>query len=60
MCGRYQLTIDRDQLALVYDAEVRAEHGPRFNIPPTSRVPVVRHIESRRVIDDLTWGLVPH
>lgn len=60
MCGRYQLTIDRDQLALVYDAEVRAEHRPRFNIPPTSRVPVVRRLDGRRVIDDLAWGLVPH
>lgn len=59
MCGRYQLTIDRDQLALVFDAEARAEHGPRFNIPPTSRVPIVRREEQRRVIDDLTWGLVP-
>ncbi len=60
MCGRYQLTIDRDQLALVYDAEVRAEHRPRFNIPPTSRVPVVRRVDDRRVVDDLAWGLVPH
>lgn len=64
MCGRYQLTIDREQLALVFDAEVRAAHGPRFNIPPTSAVPVVRRDDEgeapRRIIDDLTWGLVPH
>jgi len=64
VCGRYQLTIDTDNLALVFDAEVRVEHRPRYNIPPTSRVPVVRRLdaggESRRFVDGLAWGLVPH
>ncbi len=64
MCGRYQLTIDIDQIALVFDAEARMAHGPRFNIPPTSTVPVVRRLdadgEARRFVDGLAWGLVPH
>lgn len=61
MCGRYQLTLDGTAIALAFDAELHSAHAaPRYNIPPTTDVPVVRREEAHRVVRDLRWGLVPH
>ena len=65
MCGRYTLTLDRNAVSVVYDAqwssnEAAASWLPRFNISPESRLPVIVMENGRRVIRFMKWGLVPH
>lgn len=65
MCGRY--TLRRGQLARAVFEALRApsfeefSEGPRFNIAPSQRLPIVRvNSKGERVIDAAEWGLVPH
>jgi len=61
MCGRYTLTVSASVLGEVFEADVRIEHSPRYNIAPTQTVPIVRLDESgQRRVDGARWGLVPH
>lgn len=62
MCGRYILTTDAHTLGRLFDAAVRAELEPRYNIAPSQPVPVVRVSldTKRRTLDLLHWGLIPH
>lgn len=65
MCGRYTLTLDRNAISVVYDAQwasqdAAASWQPRFNIAPESRLPVIVSEGGRRVIRSMKWGLVPH
>ena len=61
MCGRYTLTVSAAVLGDVFEADVRVEHRPRFNIAPTQTVPIVRvNASGQRRIDGARWGLVPH
>lgn len=65
MCGRYQLTVDPQQLGMAFTREGRQPvevepFTPRFNIAPTQRVPVVRADGRALTIRLLRWGLVPH
>jgi putative SOS response-associated peptidase YedK len=61
MCGRYTLTVSASVLGEVFEADVRVEHSPRYNIAPTQTVPIVRLDESgQRRVDGARWGLVPH
>lgn len=60
MCGRYSLRTPLDDLAEIFGADVAMEDpGPRYNIAPTDRVPVVRPEAGGRRIVGLRWGLVP-
>ncbi len=61
MCGRYTLTVSASILAEVFDADLRLEHVPRFNIAPTQTVPILRADDTgHRRIDGARWGLIPH
>ncbi len=61
MCGRYTLTVSASVLAEVFEADVRVEHLPRFNIAPSQTVPIVRVDDGEhRRIDGARWGLIPH
>jgi putative SOS response-associated peptidase YedK len=60
MCGRYQLTIRYEEAEAVFDASAVEPFGPRFNIAPTQRAPVVRHGIGGRTLAPLRWGLIPH
>lgn len=66
MCGRFAITASAEHLAAVFDAmweraclELAATSTPRYNIAPTQMVPVVRRIDSTRVLSLMRWGLVP-
>lgn len=60
MCGRYSLTVDREELAAVLEVDrVFSDHHPRWNVAPTQEVPVVRDDGEGWRLDDLRWGLVP-
>lgn len=81
MCGRYALTVDPETLYGTFAAELddgvggpAALYGgdaprPRYNIAPTTTVPVVRldprsagsdgGTGARRQVEPMRWGLVP-
>lgn len=68
MCGRYALTTPRTAVAEHFDAVLTAEAeagfgnaGPRWNVCPTTKVPVVRATPSGgRVLVPMRWGFLPH
>lgn len=59
MCGRYALNSPLQSLEAQFEAEARILLQPRYNIAPTTPVPVVRNGASNRVIVFHRWGLVP-
>ena len=61
MCGRYALHSSPEVVALQFGLEHPPEFAPRYNIAPTSVVPVVRIGDSgARGATPVRWGLVPH
>jgi putative SOS response-associated peptidase YedK len=61
MCGRYVLKTPGGVLVSAFALDAAADFPPRYNIPPGTDIPVVRHSpEGRRVLHLLHWGLVPH
>ncbi len=60
MCGRYTLYSHEDDLATLFEVETYPL-TPRYNIAPTTSVPVIRlRSDGRRVMEEMRWGLVPH
>lgn len=72
MCGRFVLFTTGESLldattAMLHDATVpvRAPHGtppPRYNIAPTTVIPIVRRSPdaSETLLEPARWGLLPH
>lgn len=60
MCGRYALEAAASRLTAVFESVPAPEITPRWNIAPSSQVPVV-HVDDagRRVVEAMHWGLVP-
>ena len=43
MCGRYVLGISPEELADFFElSEIRLSYQPRFNVAPTTLIPVIR------------------
>lgn len=59
MCGRYALSSPIESLEAQFEAEAQALLQPRYNIAPTTPVPVVRNGAAGRVIVLQQWGLIP-
>ncbi len=59
MCGRYALSSPVESLEAQFEAEAQALLQPRYNVAPTTPVPVVRNGASGRVIVLQRWGLIP-
>ncbi|HZW99773.1 MAG TPA: SOS response-associated peptidase [Trueperaceae bacterium] len=60
MCGRYTLYSHEDDLATLFAVETYPLTA-RYNIAPTTNVPVVRQrSDGSRVMEEMRWGLVPH
>lgn len=61
MCGRYALNTTAPELMQHFQLVRDILFPPRFNIAPTSEVPVIRqNPQGERVADLLKWGLIPH
>lgn len=61
MCGRYALEAPRSQLSRRFGLDECAEIEARYNIAPSTDIPVVRQTPAgQRVLQLLRWGLVPH
>ncbi|WP_255169035.1 SOS response-associated peptidase [Natrononativus amylolyticus] len=58
MCGRYTLFVEQADLEERFDARFREPFGPRYNVAPGQRVPVITN-EEPETIRGLEWGLVP-
>ena len=61
MCGRFTLrtplSVSIDEFDLSLDQQLLVE--PRYNIPPTVNVPVVRLADDKRTLSLMRWGLLP-
>ncbi|PWJ19304.1 SOS response-associated peptidase [Jannaschia seohaensis] len=62
MCGRYALTLPQDAMVQMFDAIPANDlpEGPRWNICPTTQIPVVRAGAERRALVSMRWGFLPH
>ncbi|MEI7685612.1 MAG: SOS response-associated peptidase, partial [Planctomycetota bacterium] len=60
MCGRYQLHSQPAAIALAFGLSDPPAIRPRYNIAPTTDVPIVRvNADGRRELVPMRWGLVP-
>jgi putative SOS response-associated peptidase YedK len=59
MCGRYTLATPLSMLAEHFAVHARLNLGPRYNIAPTQRSPVVRVGAGGRELTPLRWGFIP-
>lgn len=65
MCGRYNIAADAQALIDAFDITMnelgngKFQQG-RYNIPPTSDVPIVRLASGQRTLSSAYWGLLPH
>jgi putative SOS response-associated peptidase YedK len=62
MCGRYTHLLTWRQIVRLYrlmDSPPPNDFGPRYNIAPTERAPVVRERDGNREAAMLRWGLIP-
>jgi putative SOS response-associated peptidase YedK len=59
MCGRF---VTRDQAAIERYFNVSSHQYTlfdRYNVAPSTEVPVIRDLEGRRVLSGMRWGLIP-
>jgi len=63
MCGRYTHRLTWPEIVALYRLSEQAvapnDFGPRYNIAPTQRAPVVRKRDAGRECAMLRWGLIP-
>ena len=59
MCGRFALISDGRTLAEHFGVEISFALAPRYNIAPSQPLLVVRDDNGTRLVDHLSWGLVP-
>ena len=62
MCGRYELHTKTSEIARRFDAQLidsLQDAAARYNVAPSTAVPVVREGKTGRVLEPMTWGLVP-
>lgn len=62
MCGRYALTLPQEAMVQVFGAVPSNDlpAGPRWNICPTTAVPVVTASDAGRRLVAMRWGFLPH
>lgn len=61
MCGRVRLAADHSEIKIDLGlAEILRDHyEPRWNVPPTSSLPVVTSVNGVRRLEPMRWGLIP-
>ena len=60
MCGRFNSIASGKDFASVYDAQfLKDELSSNFNVAPTTLVYVLHRQDVGRVLDIMSWGLVP-
>lgn len=61
MCGRYVTISTPEQLTERFDVQRVAvdQLAPRYNVAPTTQVPVVLERDGERILQTMRWGFVP-
>src|SRR5215468_5614512 len=62
MCGRYVLKepLDLLQRLFAYSSSEIRQLRPRYNIAPSTKIPVVRcSVDGHRELVEMRWGLIP-
>jgi len=61
MCGRFELNISKDKLIEKFGINnwQLDTYQPRFNIPPGTKIPIIRQVGENRIINEANWGLIP-
>ena len=59
MCGRFLRISSLTEVVSAFEASGDGELQLSFNVPPTTSVYAIRHDETRRVVEPMSWGLVP-
>lgn len=59
MCGRFLRISSLTEVVSAFEASGDGELQLSFNVPPTTAVYAIRHDETRRVVEPMSWGLVP-
>ena len=59
MCVRYRQSSTEEEVAEFFEAELREELHPRYNIAPSQQAPVIRQAERGRVIANFRGAPVP-
>ena len=62
MCGRFSNRFTWKELHELYRAFLDSKPSdwtPKFNVAPTTQIPVLRYVDGQRRIDLMRWGLVP-
>jgi putative SOS response-associated peptidase YedK len=62
MCGRFTNKAKPEQVKTEFKVEISNPNllQPRFNIAPSQMIDVVFEPETKRILAQLKWGLVPH
>lgn len=62
MCGRFAITLPDDAMARLFDSapDNALPATPNYNVCPTTRVHVVTKGETRRRLQAMRWGFIPH
>ena len=59
MCGRFLRTSSLDEVVQAFEAHGGASLGTSFNVAPTTIVYAIRHDETHRVVESMSWGWIP-
>jgi putative SOS response-associated peptidase YedK len=61
MCGRINLKSNMAVISKQFHAELfgGVSFSPRYNVPPTLSVPVIRQLDGKRQLSMIRWGLIP-
>ena len=58
MCGRYVIKDSRERFTEFFDIDaVLCPTTIRYNIPPTTGIPVIRLRDRQRILEEMRWGL---
>ena len=61
MCGRIRVPEDYSEIKIDLRLHEVVPHAyePRWNVPPTAMLPVVRSKDGKRILEPMRWGLIP-
>lgn len=61
MCGRFEANISKEKLIKKFgiDNWQLDKYMPRFNVPPSTNIPIIRKAGDNRIANEAFWGLIP-
>ncbi|MDZ7742625.1 MAG: SOS response-associated peptidase [Bacteroidota bacterium] len=59
MCGRYQMSVKKDDIVIRFKVEVYEKlYRPSYNCAPSQKLPVITNLEQSK-LNYFRWGLIP-